>query len=52
MTYTFLGRLDRQEGRQQEAIADYRLALQSLEPLQSPEAEEARSALRRLGDKP
>jgi tetratricopeptide (TPR) repeat protein len=52
MTYTFLGRLDAQEGHQEEAIADYRLALQSLEPLQSPEAEEARSALRRLGAQP
>jgi tetratricopeptide (TPR) repeat protein len=51
-SYNFLGRLDREEGRQQEAIADYRLALQYLEPLQSPDAEEAHRALRRLGAEP
>ena len=47
-TYLFLGLLNMQERRRDDAIADYREALRYLEPIQSPDAEEARQALRAL----
>jgi tetratricopeptide (TPR) repeat protein len=52
MAHMFLGCLDEQEGRTADAIADYRAALEYLDPLQSSSAEEAYQAQRVLGMEP
>src|SRR5262249_3873418 len=47
-THLYLARIDEAQGEHQSAIAHYREALRCLEQVQSPNAEEARTALQRL----